>query len=99
MPRTPAQAAVGSHDHTLKLWDLATGEERRAFTGHTQAVDSLAIAPDGRTALSGSSDTTLKAIGDNGKTNTLFLSHAPGSVKDISEQIIQSVLGAEKAKS
>jgi regulator of protease activity HflC (stomatin/prohibitin superfamily) len=42
---------------------------------------------------------TLKAIGDNGKTNTLFLSHAPGAIKGISEQILQSVLGAEKAQS
>lgn len=41
---------------------------------------------------------TLKAIGENDKTNTLFLSHAPGSVKDMSEQILHSILGAEKAK-
>ena len=41
---------------------------------------------------------TLKAIGENDKTNTLFLSHAPGAVKDMSEQILHSILGAEKAK-
>src|ERR1700744_4024003 len=35
---------------------------------------------------------TLKSIGENDKTNTLFLSHSPGTVKDISEQILQSVL-------
>jgi regulator of protease activity HflC (stomatin/prohibitin superfamily) len=42
---------------------------------------------------------TLKSIGDNDKTNTLFLSHSPGAVQDISTQILQSMLGAEKAKS
>jgi regulator of protease activity HflC (stomatin/prohibitin superfamily) len=41
---------------------------------------------------------TLKSIGENDKTNTLFLSHSPGAVKDVSEQIMQSMLGADKAK-
>ncbi len=41
---------------------------------------------------------TLKAIGESDKTNTLFLSHSPGAVKEISEQLMQSMLAAEKAK-
>ena len=41
---------------------------------------------------------TLKTIGENDKTNTLFLSHSPGSMKDISDQIMQSMLVAERAK-
>jgi eukaryotic-like serine/threonine-protein kinase len=53
-------ALSGSHDKTLKLWELATGKELRTFTGHTGPVNSVAIARDGRTALSGSSDNTLK---------------------------------------
>ena len=40
---------------------------------------------------------TLKSIGETDRTNTLFLSHAPGSVKDISEQIMQSMIGAHAA--
>ena len=42
---------------------------------------------------------TLKSIGESDKTNTLFLAHSPGTVKDISEQILQSMLVAERAKS
>jgi len=42
---------------------------------------------------------TLKSIGESDKTNTLFLSHAPGSVKEISDQILQAMLVAERAKS
>jgi regulator of protease activity HflC (stomatin/prohibitin superfamily) len=42
---------------------------------------------------------TLKSIGDSDKTNTLFLSHTPGTVGDISTQILQSLTGADKAKS
>ena len=41
---------------------------------------------------------TLKSIGENDKTNTLFLSHAPGAVKDVSDQILDSMLVAEHAK-
>jgi regulator of protease activity HflC (stomatin/prohibitin superfamily) len=41
---------------------------------------------------------TIKSIGELDKTNTLFLSHAPASVRDISEQITQSMLVAERAK-
>ena len=40
---------------------------------------------------------TLKSIGESDKTNTLFLSHSPGSVKDVSDQILQSMLIAQKA--
>lgn len=38
---------------------------------------------------------TLKAIGESDRTNTLFLSHSPGAVRDISEQILQSMLAAK----
>jgi regulator of protease activity HflC (stomatin/prohibitin superfamily) len=40
---------------------------------------------------------TLKSIGESDKTNTLFLSHSPGSVKEVSDQILESMLGAQKA--
>ena len=41
---------------------------------------------------------TIKSIGENDRTNTLFLSHAPGAVNQISDQIMASIMGAEKAK-
>ena len=41
---------------------------------------------------------TIKSIGENDKTSTLFLSHSPGAVNDISEQIMQAMLVAERAK-
>jgi regulator of protease activity HflC (stomatin/prohibitin superfamily) len=40
---------------------------------------------------------TIKSIGESDKTNTLFLSHAPAAVREISDQIMQSMLIAEKA--
>ncbi len=41
---------------------------------------------------------TIKSIGENDKTNTLFLSHSPAAVREISDQILQSMLTAERAK-
>ena len=41
---------------------------------------------------------TLKSIGENDKTNTLFLAHSPGAVKEVSEQILESMLVAQRAK-
>ncbi len=41
---------------------------------------------------------TIKSIGEMDKTNTLFLSHSPAAVRDISDQILQSMLVADRAK-
>ena len=41
---------------------------------------------------------TLKSIGENDKTNTLFLSHSPTAVKEVSDQILESMLVAESAR-
>ena len=42
---------------------------------------------------------TIKSIGEMDKTNTLFLAHSPGAVRDVSDQILQSMLVADRAKS
>jgi hypothetical protein len=41
---------------------------------------------------------TIKSIGETDKTNTLFLTHSPVAVKDISDEIMRSMLVAERAK-
>ena len=41
---------------------------------------------------------TIKSIGESDKTNTFFLSHSPAAVREISDQILQSMLTAERAK-
>src|SRR5579871_83915 len=42
---------------------------------------------------------TLKSIGESGKSNTLFLSHSPGAVKNVGDQILQSMLVAQSVSS
>jgi len=40
---------------------------------------------------------TLKSIGESDKTNTLFLTHSPAAVKEVSDQILESMLVAQRA--
>ena len=40
---------------------------------------------------------TLKSIGENDRTNTLFLAHSPTAVNEVSDQILQSMLVAQRA--
>src|SRR6266404_3103168 len=40
---------------------------------------------------------TLKSIGESDKTSTLFLTHSPAAAKEVSDQILQSMLVAQKA--
>ncbi len=52
--------AISGSDRILKLWDLSSGSEVKAFMGHSFPVESVAFSPDGKHALSGSSDGTAK---------------------------------------
>jgi WD40 repeat protein len=50
----------GSDDTTVRVWDLATGQEVRRFTGHAGWVNSIAVTPDGQYIVSGSGDKTVR---------------------------------------
>merc|ERR1712012_959237 len=53
-------ALSGSWDHSLRLWDLSTGQTTRQFRGHTKDVLSVAFSADNRQIVSGSRDKTIK---------------------------------------
>ena len=59
---TPDGSAVitSSADHTLKLWNAATGAELATLTGNAAPVSSMAISPNGRVLASGARDNTIK---------------------------------------
>lgn len=40
---------------------------------------------------------TLKSIGETDRTNTLFLAHSPGAVKEIGDQILESIMAANQS--
>jgi WD40 repeat protein len=47
--------ASGAEDHTVKLWDVASGRELRTLSGSDQ-VTAVAFSPDGRVLAAGSGD-------------------------------------------
>jgi WD40 repeat protein len=49
-----------SEDNTLKIWDLRKISENRELIGHSGWVNKVAIAENGKIAISVSDDTTLK---------------------------------------
>src|SRR5207302_1542731 len=51
--------ATASADHSVKLWDAATGQLLHILLGHTGRVFSLAFGPEGRLATA-SADKTVK---------------------------------------
>ena len=57
---------------TMRLWDVATGEHKRTFTGHTSTLTTVSFSPDGGTLATGSQDKTVRlwdvATGTHKKT-------------------------------
>ena len=49
----------GSDDSTIRLWRVADGAVARVFSGHTQGIWEIALAPNG-TLASTSDDGTLR---------------------------------------
>jgi hypothetical protein len=66
----------GSADHTLRVWDLATGETKTTLQGHTSRVSAVVVTPDGRHVVSRSWDNTLR-VWDlaTGQTKTTLQGH------------------------
>jgi RNA polymerase sigma factor (sigma-70 family) len=50
----------GTQDHTIRLWDMATGKEVGQLKGHTDRVEALAKSPSGDLLASASWDGTIR---------------------------------------
>ncbi len=47
-------------DPTLSLWNVATGEKIRSFSGHTMGVTDIKFTPDGKKIITSSDDMTAR---------------------------------------
>ncbi len=47
---------TASHDGTIKVWDLATGDLLDTWTGHKGSIKSIAMSPNGQVLASASID-------------------------------------------
>jgi WD40 repeat protein/uncharacterized caspase-like protein len=74
------QIASASADKTVRLWDVASGREIRAFTGHRDQINAVAFSHDGRQIASASDDQTVRIWNStSGREIRVFTGHT-GSV-------------------
>jgi WD40 repeat protein len=72
--------ASAGDDHAVRLWDPATGEERRTLKGHDSLVTCLAFSPDGKLLATGSYDGTLRIWDAAGGREVASLPHPSRSL-------------------
>jgi WD40 repeat protein len=75
--------ATASFDKTVKVWDVATGEEVLTLRGHKLAVLGVAFSPDGTRLASGACDQTVRVWDAAAGRQLLCLEGHAGPVRGV----------------
>ncbi len=70
-------SAEGAAAATLALWDVDTGKVLYTFAGHTGGINVVAVAPNGKQALSGGIDGSVRlwTLPEPGQAKPIFEEH------------------------
>jgi WD40 repeat protein/serine/threonine protein kinase len=74
--------ASGSANYLVRVWDVATGQERRTLRDHNWGILGLAFSPDGRTLASTSADSSVRLwdLGTGAEVKTAPMRHFGASM-------------------
>jgi WD40 repeat protein len=73
--------ASGSSDHSVRIWNAATGQELLTLKGNTGEVNCVAFSPDGKRVASGILDGTVK-VWDVNSAQALLTLKGPARLYD-----------------
>ena len=69
----------GGEDHSIRIWEPATGRERDVMPGHTSASYFVTFSPDGKRLATASADGTAKLWELNRRTDRTHFQFPPGT--------------------
>jgi WD40 repeat protein/tRNA A-37 threonylcarbamoyl transferase component Bud32 len=75
--------AAASSDHTIRIWDATSGDEKHVLRGHSSNVYAVCYSDDGEILASAGSDGTVRLWHAEKGTEALVLNARAGSVWSI----------------
>jgi WD40 repeat protein len=90
-------AVIGSADHSVQVWDLASGEVSLELAGHTDAITALRISDDEQRLYSASLDQSIRVwnLDGGGLLGTIL---TPGAVSSLALVTEAAMQGQEEEK-
>lgn len=75
--------ATTGENHTVRIWDTATGQPGPTMTGHSDVVKALRFTPDGKQLVSSSQDQTIRFwnVADGSPAGTIETTAAVNAVE------------------